>query len=126
MSKESPEVHLPPLQGEGWGGDGFGTAEKRPYFLTHKPHPPPNLPLEGGGVNANRIHAIALSGKPLAQVKIQRQVGALIFLCASAPLRFKWLFRLFYNARTFTVLPFNLPAASFFTASLAMSRAMAT
>ncbi len=61
MSKESPEVHLPPLQGEGWGGDGFGTAEKRTYFLTHKPHPPPNLPLEGGGINANRIHAIALA-----------------------------------------------------------------
>ncbi|HBG04028.1 MAG TPA: hypothetical protein DDY22_00375 [Geobacter sp.] len=33
----------PPLQGEGRGGDGF--------FGIKAPHPPPNLPLEGGGTN---------------------------------------------------------------------------
>jgi hypothetical protein len=47
---------LPPLQGEGWGGDGVIMHRKDGSF----PHPPPNtsnrkrrcrdLPLEGGGV----------------------------------------------------------------------------
>ncbi|MGB4062997.1 MAG: hypothetical protein WBK19_04150 [Azonexus sp.] len=36
------EVNLPPLQGEGRGGDGANEASNT--------HPPPNLPLEGGGV----------------------------------------------------------------------------
>ena len=36
------QVTLPPLQGEGQGGDGSNSLAT--------PHPPPSLPLEGGGV----------------------------------------------------------------------------
>ncbi|OYW36859.1 MAG: hypothetical protein B7Z35_11415 [Hydrogenophilales bacterium 12-61-10] len=42
----SVTAKLPPLQGEGWGGDGVGMPIK---LLSHVPHPPPSLPLEGGG-----------------------------------------------------------------------------
>jgi hypothetical protein len=42
ISADLPLEKLPPLQGEGWGGDGANSAPK----LTH---PPPELPLEGGG-----------------------------------------------------------------------------
>jgi DNA polymerase-1 len=38
------DAPLPPFQGEGRGGDGLADGEK---FSTH---PPPSLPLEGGGV----------------------------------------------------------------------------
>ena len=34
---------LPPLQGEGWGG------------FKHESHPPPDLPLEGGGTNSVKL-----------------------------------------------------------------------
>ncbi len=36
---------LPPVQGEGRGGDGAISSA----FNRNQPHPPPNLPLEGGG-----------------------------------------------------------------------------
>ena len=36
-------VTFPPLQGEGEGGDGLASVRAR------HTHPPPNLPLEGGG-----------------------------------------------------------------------------
>ncbi len=39
----------PPLQGEGGGGDGF------PKRVASEPHPPPSLPLEGGGIAASLI-----------------------------------------------------------------------
>ena len=38
---------LPPLQGEGWGGDGVNSVISANW--QDQPHPPPNLPLEGGG-----------------------------------------------------------------------------
>jgi nitrite reductase (NADH) large subunit len=38
-----PDASLPPLQGEGRGGDG-----DKPV-ISKTPHPPPDLPLEGGG-----------------------------------------------------------------------------
>ncbi len=41
-------VSLPPLQGEGGGGDGV-------HAHTTKNHPPPNLPLEGGGTPRARL-----------------------------------------------------------------------
>ncbi|HBG07934.1 MAG TPA: hypothetical protein DDY22_20865 [Geobacter sp.] len=41
-SDDLPLLKLPPLQGEGGGGDGVVPAQKHP-------HPPPDLPLEGGG-----------------------------------------------------------------------------
>ena len=42
---------LPPLQGEGRGGDGVKPASKHP-------HPPPVLPLEGGGTYSGRSSLI--------------------------------------------------------------------
>ena len=41
---------IPPLQAEGWGGDGFAVNSK-------ENHPPPNLPLEGGGTAASLVIA---------------------------------------------------------------------
>src|SRR5919109_4145609 len=38
---------LPPLQGEGRGGVGMGLGSG--LCPPKQPHPPPNLPLEGGG-----------------------------------------------------------------------------
>ena len=42
--------------GWGWGANG-GLIDET---TARKPHPPPDLPLEGGGVDAYGIHAIAL------------------------------------------------------------------
>ncbi len=42
---------LPPLQGEGWGGDGF------PSLRATENHPPRNLPVEGGGTVASLVTA---------------------------------------------------------------------
>jgi hypothetical protein len=42
ISVDLPLKKLPPLQGEGWGGDGVCSGAKTT-------HPPPDLPLEGGG-----------------------------------------------------------------------------
>jgi len=58
---QSNEQPLPPLQGEGWGGDGEKNSDDsadamRSMLL----HPPPNLPLEGGGVDGIPLHAITL------------------------------------------------------------------
>src|SRR5690349_2469006 len=41
-------LQLPPFQGEGWGGDGVDNGVKT--NRQRQPHPPPNLPLERGGV----------------------------------------------------------------------------
>ena len=43
--------------GWGWGANG-GLIDE---IAAKKPHPPPDLPLEGGGVDAYGIHAIALA-----------------------------------------------------------------
>jgi hypothetical protein len=48
--------NLPPLQGEGWGGDGLNPAPKQS-------HPPPDLPLEGGGT---RFASAAISARLLS------------------------------------------------------------
>ena len=40
---------LPPLQGEGWGGDEANGA-LIDEVAARKSHPPPNLPLEGGSL----------------------------------------------------------------------------
>jgi PfaB family protein len=54
----SGSISLPPLQGEGRGGDGVdcGISANR----QNRPHPPPNLPLEGGGTESSTF-ASALS-----------------------------------------------------------------
>ena len=46
----APDLPLPPLQGEGRGGDGARMATKPMSFPPLIPHLPPSLPLEGGGV----------------------------------------------------------------------------
>jgi tRNA uridine 5-carboxymethylaminomethyl modification enzyme len=43
----APSSELPPLQGEGWVRD--GVLPKSIAAQSAEPHPPPNLPLEGGG-----------------------------------------------------------------------------
>jgi len=50
----APAASSPPLQGEGQGGDG-SNAQRSPT------HPPPSLPLEGGGVKAPTALAPALA-----------------------------------------------------------------
>ncbi|MDD2742666.1 MAG: class I SAM-dependent DNA methyltransferase [Rhodocyclaceae bacterium] len=50
---------LPPLQGEGRGGDGSNSNQ------ASETHPPPNLPLEGGGVKA----AIAAAARRLNELR---------------------------------------------------------
>ncbi|MGL1834347.1 efflux RND transporter permease subunit [Rhodocyclaceae bacterium SMB388] len=50
--------HLPPLQGEGRGGDGSSAAQGRT-------HPPPVLPLEGGGTVTDRSVRNIPSDPPL-------------------------------------------------------------
>src|SRR3990167_9024681 len=57
---------LPPLQGEGRGGDGYG--------LRDKTHPHPNLPLEGEGITAQRAAHRELSNA--AQPSRQVSAGA--------------------------------------------------
>jgi MFS family permease len=44
---------LPPLQGEGRGGDGVDCELST--NCKHEPHPPPNLPLEGGGTKSTKF-----------------------------------------------------------------------
>ena len=66
---------LPPLQGEGrdsdvcdwkgWGGDGVIMQGKDGSF----PHPPPNLPLEGGVALAIR-KVIELWGSSLVEIAL--------------------------------------------------------
>ncbi len=51
----APVVLLPHLQGEGWGGDGS-------VRLTET-HPPPSLPLEGGGVAARIAAAVTVNSE---------------------------------------------------------------
>jgi multidrug efflux pump subunit AcrB len=46
---------LPPLQGEGWGGD--GVSRSAPDSRPSHPHPPPVLPLEGGGTVSSADYA---------------------------------------------------------------------
>ena len=55
---------LPPLQGEGWGGGGCFPMKK-------VPHPPPDLPLEGGG----KSKASALKGEERAKFALMRESG---------------------------------------------------
>lgn len=51
------DPQLPPLQGEGRGGDGVtGMSDGTRHLPTH---PPPSLPLEGGGEEAYRAHQAA-------------------------------------------------------------------
>ncbi len=49
---EGAPVSHPPLQGEGWGGDGLNLADGRSGIMS--PHPLPNLPLEGGGATPDK------------------------------------------------------------------------
>ena len=60
---------LPPLQGEGWGGDGGHQRRNCFHSPVFQPHPPPALPLreahpkgcEGGGTLLLGVHAITLT-----------------------------------------------------------------
>jgi hypothetical protein len=58
----SPSAQLPPLQGEGRGGHGC----KRGRDTAIAPHPPPNLPLEGGGATVLWVPLRRLPDKPPA------------------------------------------------------------
>ena len=84
---QSHERPLPPLQGEGresdvcdwtgWGANG-GLIDET---TARKPHPPPDLPLEGGGVDAYGIHAIALGlGLGLQKIASNYVSGFIILL----------------------------------------------
>ncbi len=53
--------------GGGWGANG-GLIDE---IAARKPHPPPSLPLEGGGVDAYGVHAIALRSFHVAPHEIQ-------------------------------------------------------
>ena len=59
MSKEWHTL-LSPLQGEGWGGDGVNG-------IGHccVPHPPPNLPLEGGGAGLLMLVSVVVKTRRL-------------------------------------------------------------
>ena len=48
----NPPDTLPPLQGEGRGGDGVDCGLSAHY--NHWPHPPPDLPLERGGTKGTK------------------------------------------------------------------------
>jgi len=82
---ESIGITLPPLyvpqgryprgQGEGWGGDGAPSAAT---------HPPPNLPLEGGGVSNSvarewLIRFQALQGQGMTAVEAGRAAAQRVF-----------------------------------------------
>ena len=56
---QSHDAALPPRQGEGWGGDGVKTVRTCHGIRQISPHPPPGLPLEGGGEHPDDIHTIA-------------------------------------------------------------------
>ncbi len=58
--KEGRESDVCDWMGWGWGANGSLIDET----TARKPHPPPDLPLEGGGVDAYGIHAIALIRHP--------------------------------------------------------------
>jgi len=47
LEREGFKLRFPPLQGEGQGGDGLDCNRPNKQKDTH---PPPGLPLEGGGV----------------------------------------------------------------------------
>ena len=51
---------LPPFQGEGRGGDGIVCVKSASYH--HLPHPPPNLPLEGGGTKYSKLALMPSTG----------------------------------------------------------------
>src|SRR3546814_5383768 len=53
---------LPPLQGEGWGGDGFARGARGAVTETH-PHP--CLPLEGEGIPSGRDTAATTITHPI-------------------------------------------------------------
>src|SRR3546814_8429878 len=53
---------LPPLQGEGWGGDGFACGARGAVTETH-PHP--CLPLEGEGIPSGRDTAATTITHPI-------------------------------------------------------------
>ena len=55
--KEGRESDVCDWMGWGWGANGSLIDET----TARKPHPPPDLPLEGGGVDAYGIHAITLA-----------------------------------------------------------------
>jgi CheY-like chemotaxis protein/HPt (histidine-containing phosphotransfer) domain-containing protein len=60
ISSNSPQAAYkpPPLQGEGWGGDGVDLVFS--VSCQTYPHPPPNLPLEGGGTKSKSSGALEL------------------------------------------------------------------
>jgi tRNA uridine 5-carboxymethylaminomethyl modification enzyme len=66
----APSSELPPLQGEGWGRD--GVSRDGLVAQSTEPHPPSNLPLEGGGTNL----AGPMAACDLEQVAEQVEVAA--------------------------------------------------
>jgi len=64
LSGQAHEARRPPLQGEGWGGDGEQPAGMSHELRRSSPHPPPGLPLDGGGDGVSDIHALALPPLP--------------------------------------------------------------
>jgi len=58
--KTKRAVQLPPLQGEGWGGDGVNQSAQH----SPEPHPPPNPPLEGWGTE-QYPHQLMMSATPI-------------------------------------------------------------
>jgi len=62
----SPKI-LPPLQGEGRGGDGL--------MCHNTPHPPPNLPLEGGGTVKRSSHFEAVFSVAIRTVVVNPATG---------------------------------------------------
>ena len=63
--------------GVGWGASSGWINE----IAAREPHPPPNLPLEGGGVDAYSIHAIVLHGSVSQSYKTAAIFGSfMLFL----------------------------------------------
>ena len=67
----APDLPLPPLQGEGRGGDGVRMRVEPTWPAT--PHPPPNLPLEGGGVTP--LDAASYP-RPAGWIDVARHIAA--------------------------------------------------
>ena len=59
LHRNSP-VFLPPLQGEGRVGDGVRHRNSASYRKS--PHPPPDLPLEGGGTKSPKLAVMPMVG----------------------------------------------------------------
>jgi two-component system chemotaxis sensor kinase CheA len=72
---EGAPVSLPPLQGEGWGGDGLNLADGRSGIMS--PHPLPNcpladaLPLEGGGATPDKLAPTATEPFRIETVRVE-------------------------------------------------------